>query len=307
MKYVRFGSTNINVSAIALGCADLGLAGQKNNISTILHAYENGINLFDTADVYQNGQSEFVLGQALKDGKIPREKVIISTKCGIVHPNAKNKYTYRVHKFSPKYIKLSCERSLKRLGVDYIDIYQPHHLDYLSHPYEIASAFENLKSEGKIRCVGVSNYDVDDLRTLSSFVRLETLQTQFSLLHPQPLDSGLYQVCLEKEISLLCWAPLNNGVLTDAVDLSRYSDLSQHKVGVITQIRKVANRYNGSTSQIALAWLMKLPGRVIPLVGSMNQSHISDAIESVNIELRRDDWYELTVISKGQTMPWSRS
>ena len=111
-------------------------------------------------------------------------------------------YTYKAYDLSPAYITASCEASLKRLGVDYIDLYQLHRIDYLTHPEEIARALEDLKTSGKIRHAGVSNYTADEIRALSAYINLESLQTQFSLLHLEPLETGLTSVCLEKKMNV---------------------------------------------------------------------------------------------------------
>ena len=157
-----FGPNNEPVSTIGFGCMGLVEQNKENGISAILRAWDAGVNFFDTADInYHNGQSEMILGQALKKGAIPREDVVISTKCGIILPGQNKNYRYKTYNLSYNYIKTSCENSLKRLSVDYIDIYQPHRIDYLTHPQEVARALQELIDEGKIRHVGVSNYTID--------------------------------------------------------------------------------------------------------------------------------------------------
>lgn len=306
MKYVQFGMTDLQVSAVALGCMSLTEETVEQGKATVLRAFELGINFFDTADIYSRGQSEVILGEALREGKIPREKTVIASKCGIIFQDMNEAYNYKAYDLSCDYIKESCEASLLRLGFDYIDFYQPHRIDYLTHPEETACALEELKAEGKIRHAGISNYTSDEIRALSNYTRLESLQTQFSLLHIEPLETGLASVCLEKKMSTLCWSPLHKGILTGKKSLPHNDWQSQREVGIVAQVQPFAEKYGVTLGQLSLSWLMHLPGPVIPLVGTANPDHIAEATAAVNITLARDDWYELMVIARGRPMPWGQ-
>ena len=306
MQYHELGATGLQVSAISLGCMSLTPEREEEGKAAVRRGFELGINFYDTADVYGRGESERILGEALAAGGIAREDVIIASKCSIVFPGMAPEYEYKAYDLSPAYIKASCEASLKRLGADYIDLYQLHRIDYLTHPEEIARALEELQSEGKIRHAGVSNYTVDEIRALSNYVRLESLQTQFSLLFLEPLESGLAPVCQEKKMNMLCWSPLHQAVLTGKVGLPHSDWQKQREVGVVAQLAHFAERYNVTLSQLALAWLMQLPGGVIPLVGTANAAHIEEAAAAVGLTLDRDDWYEMMVIARGRPMPWGQ-
>ncbi len=306
MEYVELGTTGQEVSAVGLGCMSLNRETADRGKVAVTRAFELGITLFDTADIYGQGQSEEILGEALREGKIAREQVVIASKCGIVFQGMVDAYTYKAYDLSPAYLKASCEASLKRLGTDYIDLYQPHRIDYLTHPEETARALDALKAEGKIRHVGVSNYIPDELRALSGYIRVESLQTQFSLLHIEPLESGLASVCLENQMNILCWSPLYRGILTGTKSLAHADWQQQREQGMIAQVAKFAQEYGLTLGQIALAWLMQLPGGVIPLVGTANAAHIEEATKAVGVKLARDDWYELLVIARGRPMPWEQ-
>ncbi len=306
MKYVSLGTTDLQVSALALGCLSLTADRQDEGAATVRRAFELGINFFDTADVYGRGQSEELLGRHLRQAGIERDKVIIASKCGIVFPGMDERYAYKAYDLSPDYLKTSSEASLQRLGYDYIDLYQPHRIDYLTHPEETARALEDLKSAGKIRHAGVSNHTADEIRALTSYVRLESLQTQFSLLHLEPLETGLTAVCLEKKMNLLCWSPLHQAVLTGAGDLSHSDWQAQREAGVVAQVTELAKTYDATPAQLALAWLTHLPGGVIPLVGTANVDHLSETVAALDISLDRDDWYELMTIARGRPMPWGQ-
>ena len=305
MKTVELGTTGQQVSAIALGCMSLTHANESESHATVKRAYELGINFYDTADVYTNGESEEVLGAALKAAGIAREDVVIASKCGIVFPGMVAGYEHKAYDLSAGYLKESVEKSLKRIDTEYIDLFQPHRIDYLTHPEETARAFEELKAEGKVRHVGVSNYTADEIRMLAGYVRLEALQTQFSLLHLEPIATGLTAVCAEKKMNVLCWSPNHRGVLAGKAS-ARDDWQEQREGGAAAQVKAFADQYGWTMSQVALAWLMQLPGGVIPLVGTANADHLEEAVGAVGKTLDRDDWYELMVIARGRPMPWGQ-
>ncbi len=304
MRLVEFGSTGRQVSAIAYGAMSLTPERKEEGILAVHRALELGINLLDTADVYGRGDSEMILGEALRSSGVSREDVFIASKCGIVFQGMEPGYDYKAYDLSAEYIKRSCEQSLERLQMDYLDLYQPHRIDHLTHPDETAKALDELKQEGKIRHAGISNYSPDEIRSLANFTKLESLQTQFSLIHIEPLETGLQAVCLEKKMSTLCWSPLHRGALAGAKQYEHGDWLQQREQGIIEQVRGFADAYGVSLAPLSLAWLMSLPGGVIPLVGTANAEHIEEAAGAADIQLERDDWYELMVIARGRTMPW---
>lgn len=304
MKTVQLGNTDLEVSVLALGCMSLTPEKEAQSIATVQRAFELGINFFDTADIYGRGQSELILGKALREGSIPRDKIIIASKCAIVFTGMNPDYTYKAYDLSASYIKASCEASLKRLGVETIDLYQLHRIDYLTHPEETSRALEDLKAAGKIRHIGVSNYTVDEIRAISAYVRIESLQTSFSMLQLEPLETGLASVCLEKKMNIMAYSPLLRGVLAGGRVLEHSNWQQQREAGVLAQIQPFADQYALTTGQLSLAWLMQLPGGVIPLVGTANPAHIAEAAAAVGATLDRDDWYELMVIARGRPMPW---
>ncbi len=306
MKHYELGTTGLQVSAISLGCMSLTPDREDQGKAAVRRAYELGINFYDTADVYGRGESERILGEALKEANIAREDVIIASKCGIVFQGMVPEYEYKAYDLSPAYLKASCEASLKRLGTDYIDLYQMHRIDYLTHPEETARALEDLKSEGKIRHAGISNHTPDEIRALANYVRLESLQTQFSLLFLEPLETGLAAVAHEKKMNLLCWSPLHQAVLTGKKGVPHSDWQKQRDIGVVAQLSPFAEQYGVTIGQLALAWLLQVPGGTIPLVGTANAAHIEEAVAAVDITLERDDWYEMMVIARGRPMPWGQ-
>ncbi|MBI91927.1 MAG: hypothetical protein CME05_01785 [Gemmatimonadaceae bacterium] len=306
MRTVQLGSTDLHVSAIAYGGMSLTGDRAEEGIAAVAAAFEQGINFFDTADVYGRGEAESILGRALKEAGINRHDVVIASKCGIVFQGMEPAYDYKAYDLSADYLIKSCEASLERLGVDYLDLYQPHRVDYLTHPEETAAALEKLQADGKIRHAGVSNHTADEIRALSAYTRIESLQTQFSLLHLEPLETGLSAVCFEQQMSILCWSPLQRGALTGMRTFDHGDWQQQREAGVVAQIETMAQALGVTAGQLSLAWLMQLPGGVIPLVGTANADHITEAIQAADISLARDDWYELMVIGRGRPMPWGQ-
>ncbi len=306
MEYVKFGNTGESVSALALGCMSLRMDKLAESKATVRKAYELGITFFDTADVYARGDSERILGAALREAGIPRDEIFVASKCGIVFQGMNPEYAYKAYDLSPGYLKASCEASLQRLGLETIDLYQPHRIDYLTHPEETARALEELKGDGKIRYVGVSNFTADEVRALSAYIQIESLQTQYSMLFLEPLETGLTAVCLEKHMAILPWSPLHQGVLTGARALPHDEWQHQREAGVVAQLRPFAEAYGVTVGQLSLAWLMQQPGPVIPLVGTANPDHIAEAVGAADVRLERDDWYELMVIARGRSMPWGQ-
>jgi aryl-alcohol dehydrogenase-like predicted oxidoreductase len=306
MRTVQLGSTDLHVSAIAYGGMSLTGDRAEEGIAAVAAAFEQGINFFDTADVYGRGEAESILGSALKEAGINRDDVVIASKCGIVFQGMEPAYDYKAYDLSEDYLIKSCEASLERLGVDYLDLYQPHRVDYLTHPEETAAALEKLQADGKIRHAGVSNHTADEIRALSAYTRIESLQTQFSLLHLEPLETGLSAVCCEQQMSILCWSPLQRGALTGMRTFDHGDWQQQREAGVVAQVEPMAQALGVTAGQLSLAWLMQLPGGVIPLVGTANADHITEAIQAAVISLARDDWYELMVIWRGRPMPWGQ-
>ena len=304
MRRVRLGSTDLEVSAIAYGGMSLTPERAREGARAVATAFELGVNFFDTADIYSRGEAETLLGQALRDAGIGREQVIIASKCGIVHHGMEPAYQYKAYDLSPSYLKNSCEESLKRLGMEYLDLYQPHRVDYLTHPEETARGLEDLQREGKIRHAGVSNHTADEIRALAQFTRLESLQTQFSLLHLEALETGLTAVCSQQRMTVMCWGPLHKGVLAGGKTFDHSDWQQQREAGVVAQLERFAGELGVTPGQLALAWLMQLPGGMIPLIGTADVAHMTEAAAATDITIERDDWYELMVIGRGRPMPW---
>lgn len=245
-----------------------------------------GINTFDHADVYGNYQIETLFGKALKEIKVKREDIIISTKCGInnvspIHPQ------YRVKHYdnSPQHIEKSVNTSLESLGIDYIDILLLHHFDPLIDADETASMLTKLVNKGIVRHVGVANFTVHQHQLLQSRLSIPiiTNHVELSVLKTQAITDGTLDFIKQQYSRPLAWAPLAGGRLVDKNDEST--------INIRNTLKKIATNYNINEEQLAIAWLLKLGA--LPIIGTNSINRIRTAASAINIELDHQDWYEI--------------
>ena len=314
MSFQPLGQHGFEVSRIALGC--MGLAGtwnpaevgdehRRKAIASVQTALEAGINFFDHADIYGGTACESIFKDCLAALKPGRESLFIATKVGI---------RSGCYDHSPDYIRTSVEGSLKRLGIEYIDLYQLHRPDPLSHPGETAEVLTALMQEGKIRDIGVSNYYPNQANALIAYLEapLVTNQFEFSLLHLDPLyegregqgGDGVLDYCMENELTPLAYSPVGRGWLSGRRTVPEDHVQKERFERVVAALDGMSAAYDGATAtQIALAWILAHPAGIIPLVGSNNPEHIREAAAAHRIELSRTDWYKLWVASRGARVP----
>jgi predicted oxidoreductase len=314
MQTVQLGSSPLIASRLAYGCwriggtwnasevtADLRSAGRR----AVITAFESGYTLFDHADIYCEGEAEQIFGEALKEVAGMRAKVIIATKCGIRKPgDPKPDCPYR-YDFSPQYIIESCERSLQRLGVDHIDIYQLHRPDWLMDPEQVASAFVQLQKSGKVREFGVSNFKPSQLTALQRFcpMRLIVNQVEISLANVHAFQDGTLDQCLAEKIIPMAWSPLAGGQLGERVSRVLDSQMGYRIKPTVAALDSIAQQRGVGRSVVALAWLLKHPSRIVPIVGSTKPESIRKAVEAVDFKLSHEDWYTLLAAARGERLP----
>ena len=306
-----FGPANIPVSRIALGC--MGLAGTWNPaevgpehrraaIAAFEAAMASGITFYDHADIYGGTACESIFRDCLAAVPGSREKIFIATKVGI-------RRGYYDH--SPDYIRQSLRSSLDRMGIEYADLYQIHRPDPLSHPAETAAVLDALVAEGLIKSVGVSNYYPHQTLALRKYLNAPIVSNQIaiSLLRLDPIyegaaggdGDGVLDQCLELDITPLAYSPLGGGWLSGRRDLQDASPAAKRTLEALTELGPL---YDGATpGQLALAWLLAHPAKIIPLVGSNNPAHIREAAGAAAISLSRTDWYKLWVAARGSSVP----
>lgn len=314
MKSIALGNSSLKTSRLAYGCwriAEPSKPGEALSVTesagrrAVLAAYEAGYTLFDLADIYCGGMSEKVFGQALRQVHGMRERVLIATKCGIRKagdptPDA----TYR-YDFSASYIVWSCERSLKRLGVDMIDLYQLHRPDYLMDPDEVAAAFSKLKRQGKVHEFGVSNFKPSQLAALQKACPLKLLvnQVEISLVCLESLRDGTLDQCLNEKITPMAWSPLGGGALADGAKKVLKSQEGYKPKKINAELDAIAKTHGAARSTIALAWLMKHPAGIIPIVGSTDPKRIRESVHADSVELSREEWYRLLTAALPGPLP----
>jgi predicted oxidoreductase len=312
MKQIPLSS--LSVSRMAYGCwriagtwdpAEVTAASQTAGRKAVLAAYEAGFTLFDHADIYCHGETEKIFGQVLKEVSGMRERVIIATKCGIrMAGEPKPDAPYR-YDFSVDYITRSCEQSLKRLGVETIDLYQLHRPDYLMDPAEVAAAFEQLKRAGKVREFGVSNFRPPQVTALQSAcsMKLVVNQVEISLANLSALEDGTLDQCLAEKIVPMAWSPLAGGKLGDGATKLLPSQKAYQTRKVNATLDRIAKTHGVTRTAIALAWLLKHPSGIIPIVGSTDPENIREAARAVEVALSREEWYRLLEAARGERLP----
>ncbi len=302
MPLQPLGADGPLVSRIGLGC--MGLTGTWNpaefgpeHVRRAVLAYEAaleaGITLFDHADIYGGGTCESVFKECLRAVPGSREKIYIATKCGI-RPGHYN--------LSYDYIMLALKRSLERLGVETIDLYQLHRPDPFTHPAETARALNEVTRQGRVRYIGVSNYYPEQVRALQRYLDMPIRSNQFevSLMHLPPLyDDGTLDQCEALQLTPLAYSPVGRGWLTGKRDVSD----NPHLTNLLQALQAQAEKSGATATQVAVAWLLAHPARMVPLVGSANPEHIREFVGAVNVPLTREEWYGLWVAGRGKPVP----
>lgn len=314
MQTIPIGVSSLISSRLAYGC--WRVAGTWNTAKitpesraagrrAIIAAYEAGYTLFDNAAIYCLGEAERILGETLREVSGMRERSLIVTKCGIrpagdPTPDAPSRYD-----FSTEEITGSCERSLKRLGVETIDLFLLHRPDYLADPHEIAQAFARLKAAGKVRYFGVSNFRPSLVTALQAACPMPLVvnQVEISLAKLDAFTDGTLDQCLIESITPMAWSPLAAGLLgSGAVDMLA-SQKSYRPETFLPTVDAIAKAHGVSRPVVALAWLLKHPARILPIIGSINPERIRESARAAEVQLSREEWYRLLIAARGEPLP----
>lgn len=297
MKYINTFSETKEVSQVALGCMRIGNMSDKEADLYLGNAVDLGINYFDHADIYGRGRCEEVFGAALKRNPTLREKIYIQTKCSII-PGS-------MYDFSKEHIVSAVDGSLKRLGTEHIDVLLLHRPDLLMEPAEVAEAFDELQRKGKVGAFGVSNHSPMQIELLQREVRqkLAINQMQLSITNANmiacganvnlPCEDGinydgyLRDYCRLKGITIQPWSPLQYGFIAGSfLENSKYEKLN-------AAIEELSEKYGITPTGMAIAWLLRLPEKMQPIVGSTNPDRIKAVAQAADVTISREDWYRI--------------
>jgi len=260
----------------------------------IYHFINSGIFKFDHADIYGDYTTEEQFGAAFKQSGISRTDIQLITKCGIKRDCQKRPYQLHHYDYSEKYILESCNQSLKNLQTDYIDIYLLHRPSPLMHSHEIAAAITKLMGEGKIREFGVSNFSPLQTELIKKLIPVKYNQIEFSLAHHIPLTDGSLDYMMTNSIQPMAWSPLGKILKTN-------SNKEIEKIYKV--VETLGEKYNTETKQILLAWILKHPAHIWPVVGTTNFDRISQLKSLSDFTLSDEDWFLLWTTAMGQDVP----
>lgn len=306
MKYAQLGTSGVEASRVALGVMRISEKSPEEAVKIITTAMDCGINFFDTADVYGAGKSSQVLGRALKDAGVARDKVILQTKFGIV---AGKRYN-----FSKKHLLEALDFELNNLGVDYVDFALLHRPDTLVELDQVAEAFNELQNSGKVRHFGVSNVNPWQTELLQSAVdqKLEVNQLQFGLGHTGMVeqefhvnmsdsssvdhDGGIIAYSRLKKMTIQAWSPFQYGFFEGVfVDNPKFPELN-------AKLEELAKKYDSTKNGIATAWILRHPAQMQVILGSMNPTRIEQMAAGADVTLEAQDWYDL-YFAAGNDLP----
>ena len=305
MKKLKLPNNEMNASEISLGCMRIS-SMTNQEISTLIHtALDEGINFFDHADVYGGGKSEEKFSEALDMNTGLRDKIILQTKCGI----RKDCFD-----FSKEHILKAVDGSLKRLRTDYIDVLLLHRPDALVEPEEVAEAFTILETSGKVKYFGVSNQNPMQIELLRKFVKQKILfnQLQLSITNTGMIDAGInvnmqidrsvnrdggiLDYCRLKDIIIQPWSPFQYGFFEGVfLDNPKFPELN-------TTINAIAKDKGVTNTAIAIAWLLRHPAHMQPIIGTTNPQRVKDSCQASGVTLSRQEWYQI-YLAAGNKLP----
>ncbi len=315
MNYMNLGRTGLKVSRLCLGCMTYGtpewrdwVLNEEASKPFIRKAWESGINFFDTADIYSKGESEVVLGRALREIGMKREQVIVATKVYNPMGDSPNE-----RGLSRKHIMHAIDASLKRLQMDYVDLYQIHRFDHATPIEETLEALDAVVRAGKALHIGASSmyaWEFAKMLNISDrkgLVRFVTMQNHYNLIYREE-EREMIPLCHDEGIGLIPWSPLARGFLAgnrgkqDKGETTRAkSDDFAHKMyyndsdfAVVDRVSEIAKARGVSNAQVALAWVLHQPDVTAPIIGASKPHHLDDALKAVDLKLDEEELKRLS-------------
>ncbi|MEH7179255.1 aldo/keto reductase [Neobacillus vireti] len=296
MRTIKLGRTKLEVPVVAVGCMRMKSLEKKEAEIFIQSALEEGANFFDHADIYGEGTSEEIFADAIHMNSEIRENIILQSKCGI---------RKGMFDFSKEHILNSVDGILKRLNTEYLDVLLLHRPDALVEPEEVAEAFDILESSGKVRHFGVSNQKPMQIQLLQRFVKQPIVanQLQLSITNANMISNGInvnmenesavdrdgsvLDFCRLNDITIQPWSPFQYGFFEGVfLGSEKFPELNQ-------KIDEIATKYEVSNTTIAIAWLLRHPAKMQPVIGTMNVDRLRDCIKASEVHLTREEWYSI--------------
>ena len=288
---------NNKFSRIISGCMSWGNWGRnlssKEMTDLMHHCIENGLTTFDHADIYGGYTTEKAFGNALAASSIKRESIQLISKCGIQLQAESRNNKINHYCYSKEYIIWSVEESLRNFQTDYLDALLLHRPSALMHPQEVMEAIAKLAQEGKINDFGVANFTPSQMDLIASEVPVTINQIEFSATQHNAMHDGTLDYILQHKITPMSWAPLGVVFKEDTEQTRRI-----HK-----QLGDLMEKYNATEDQLLLAWILKHPAGIHPVVGTTNKSRLSNAIKATQIAIELEDWFLILVASQGHNVP----
>ena len=281
-------------SKIIIGCMSWGKWGKqfstKEQIDMIQFCIENGNTTFDHADIYGDYSTEAEFGKAFLKSGIAREEIQLISKCGIQLVGEARDNKLKHYNYSKEYIIWSVEQSLINLKTDYLDTFLLHRPSPLMQPNEITEAISELQKSGKIKNFGVSNFTPSQVDLIADKVPVSVNQIEFSLTNPIAMQNGSLDQMLQKSMQPMCWSPLGS--------------VFRHETPQSLRIKEVLNvlseKYAFSKDVLLLAWILKHPAKISPVIGTTNKERILNANKALEINLDLEDWFLLLEVSQGE-------
>lgn len=308
MQTINIASGPKDASRLILGCMRMPALSTEDAAKMINTAVDLGINYFDHATCYGDGEAETRFGDAIKLTDVKREDIIIQSKCGL-------RFDKQIFDWRKANIIESVDGILKRLKMEYLDILLLHRPDLLYEPEQIAEAFDELETAGKVRHFGVSNTMPMQIELLKKYVKqpLKINQLQLSIEQSQLIDQGLYMnnkttdrsvmrdgealdYCRLNDITIQAWSPLQQGMFGGMfIDNPDFPELNE-------VLGELANKYGVTKSAIAIAWILRHPAKMQVIAGTMNPTHLTEMAAADKVELTHEEWYKLYLAS-GKFLP----
>jgi len=305
MKFETIKNTAIYSSRVIYGCMRIcgnnSSADKQKGKRAIHSAIEAGYNHFDHADIYGNGNCESLFGEILKASPNLRDDMFITSKAGIRPKNSHTDYAPTRYDFSKKYILDSVEGSLKRLDIEQLDMFLLHRPDYLMDPQEVADTFDVLQASGKVKHFGVSNFKPSQVSLLRSMMSmpLAVNQVEINIHNISTFLDGTLDQCQQHEITPIAWCPLG-GVAYPAWGNTFNSD-DEKRINI--ELTAQAHKYQCDSEIVILAWLLKHPSGIFPIIGSTTPDRIVAAKHALEINYSHEDWYRLLEARNGVSVP----